>query len=137
MKRKIPYEAWSRICAKLSNSSKPKASKSVNPFSGSSESHIKVPNPTLKKEVVVRKMSRGMSGQKHSFKVILPEKVNAHTDHELRLMLVSLKNTIVASSVHISRIENELRKRGKVSSILENARLVPLDELEIDEDFGD
>ncbi len=137
MKRKIPYEAWSRTCAKLSNSVNPKASKSVNPFSGSSESHIIVPNPTLKKEVVVRTMSRAMSGQKHSFKVILPEKVNDHTDHELRLMLVSLKNAIIASSVHISKIENELRKRGKVSSILENARLVPFDELEIYEDFGD
>ena len=54
----------------------------------------------------------------HSFNVILPRKLSEHTDSDLRLMLVSLKNTRTAVSVHILRIERELKKRGSSLTIL-------------------
>jgi hypothetical protein len=54
----------------------------------------------------------------HSFNVILPRKLSEHTDNDLRLMLVSLKNVRCASSVHILRIERELKKRGSKLRIL-------------------
>ncbi len=54
----------------------------------------------------------------HSFKVILPRKLSEHTDSDLRLMRVSLKNTIIASTVHLLRIERELKKRGSSLTIL-------------------
>jgi hypothetical protein len=50
-------------------------------------------------------------------------------------MLVTLKNAMVASSVHISRIEKELRERGTDSRILRNPRLDSLSDL--DESTGD
>ena len=56
--------------------------------------------------------------RKHAFNVILPRKLSEHSDSDLRLMLVSLKNTSVAVSVHIQRIERELRKRGSKLTIL-------------------
>jgi hypothetical protein len=54
----------------------------------------------------------------HSFNVILPRKLSEHTDSDLRLMLVSLKNARCASTVHILRIERELKKRGSKLTIL-------------------
>ncbi|MHA2379232.1 MAG: hypothetical protein ACXADO_03125 [Candidatus Thorarchaeota archaeon] len=50
--------------------------------------------------------------RKHAFKVVLPRKLSEHTESDLKLMLVSLKNTRVVTSVHIQRIERELKKRG-------------------------
>lgn len=54
----------------------------------------------------------------HSFNVILPRKLSEHTNSDLRLMLVSLKNARWASTVHILRIERELKKRGSKLTIL-------------------
>nr|KXH75706.1 MAG: hypothetical protein AM325_16020 [Candidatus Thorarchaeota archaeon SMTZ1-45] len=78
-----------------------------------------------------------IGGHKQSFNVIIPRRTSSNTDAELRLMLVTLKNTVIASSVHISRIENELRKRGKSSRILSSARANSVSEFEIEEDTGD
>lgn len=80
-------------------------------------------------------MAEAISGRKHTLNVILPKKVSEHTDSELRLMLVTLKNAMVASSVHISRIEKELKERGVNSSILRSPRLDSVSEL--DENLGD
>lgn len=56
--------------------------------------------------------------RKHAFNVILPRKLSEHTESDLKLMRVSLKNAISASSVHILRIERELKKRGSNLTIL-------------------
>ncbi|NHI89724.1 MAG: hypothetical protein EAX87_09380 [Candidatus Thorarchaeota archaeon] len=82
-------------------------------------------------------MNEIVSGNQHSFKVVLPKRVSDHTDGELRLMLVTLKNAIVASSVHISKIEHELKKRNANPRILSGPRLELLSGIEIDEDIGD
>ncbi|MFW9958660.1 MAG: hypothetical protein ACFFCT_11375 [Candidatus Odinarchaeota archaeon] len=63
-------------------------------------------------------MTKTISGRKHTLNVFLPRKIRTHTDSELKLMLVTLKNAIVASSVHISRIEKELEERGSDPRIL-------------------
>lgn len=63
-------------------------------------------------------MTDTIRGRRISLNVLLPLKIHTHTEDELRLMLVTLRNSIVASSVHISRIENELRKRGVDRRIL-------------------
>jgi hypothetical protein len=80
-------------------------------------------------------MTDSIRGRKHTLNVILPRKMSTHTDSELMLMLVTLKNAMVASSVHISRIEKELRERGTDSRILRNPRLDSLSDL--DESTGD
>ncbi len=56
--------------------------------------------------------------RKHAFNVILPRRLSEHTDSDLRLMLVSLKNAKSVSMVHILRIEKELKKRGCDLTIL-------------------
>ncbi len=56
--------------------------------------------------------------RKHAFVVILPRKLSEHTESDLKLMLVSLKNARIASSVHILRIKRELKKRGCNPTIL-------------------
>ena len=62
--------------------------------------------------------SNGSNWRKHSFKVVLPKKLSEHNDSDLRLMRVSLMNTIAAASVHLLRIEKELKARGSELSIL-------------------
>ena len=54
----------------------------------------------------------------HAFKVIIPRRLSQHTDSDLKLMRVSLKNAISASTVHMLRIERELKKRGCDLTIL-------------------
>lgn len=54
----------------------------------------------------------------HSFNVILPRRLSEHTECDLKLMRVSLKNAITASTVHLLRIERELKKRGSSLTIL-------------------
>lgn len=56
--------------------------------------------------------------RKRSFNVFLPRKLSEHTESDLRLMLISLKNTLCVSTLHIGRIEGELKKRGCSLSIL-------------------
>lgn len=70
------------------------------------------------KEKPVDKISNGSNWRKHAFSVILPKKLSEHSNSDLRLMLTSLKNTTVAASVHIVRIERELKERGCSPSIL-------------------
>ena len=64
------------------------------------------------------RISNGSNWRKHSFSVILPRKLSDHNNSDLKLMRVSLKNTIVAASVHLLRIERELMKRGSDLTIL-------------------
>jgi hypothetical protein len=61
--------------------------------------------------------------------------ISTQTDSELKIMLVTLKNAMVVSSVHISRIEKELKERGIDPRILSGPRLDPMNEL--DETTGD
>jgi hypothetical protein len=56
--------------------------------------------------------------RKHAFNVILPRQLSEHSESDLKLMRVSLKNAISASSVHLLRIERELKKRGSNLTIL-------------------
>jgi hypothetical protein len=56
--------------------------------------------------------------RRRSFNVFLPRKLSEHTESDLKLMLISLKNTLSVSTVHIGRIEGELKKRGCSLSIL-------------------
>ena len=63
-------------------------------------------------------ISNSSNWRKHSFKVILPRKISKHSDSDLRLMRVSLMNTIAAASVHLLRIEKELKERGSELKIL-------------------
>ena len=56
--------------------------------------------------------------RKRSFNVFLPRKLSEHTESDLKLMLISLKNTLCVSTLHIGRIEGELKKRGCSLSIL-------------------
>jgi hypothetical protein len=86
---------------------------------------------------MMMKMNGIVSGRKHSFNVILPKRGYDYTDDELRLMLVTLKNAIVAGSVHISKIENELRKRKVDSRILSATRQDLMSRIEIDDYTGD
>ncbi|MFX0108290.1 MAG: hypothetical protein ACFE7R_08405 [Candidatus Hodarchaeota archaeon] len=69
-----------------------------------------------------RKEGDRMSGvshfRKHAFKVIIPIKVSGHTNSDLKLMLVSLKNARDVASVYISKIERELKKRDCKPAIL-------------------
>jgi hypothetical protein len=58
------------------------------------------------------------SWRKHAFNVILPRKISNLTENDLRLIRVSLKNAISVSSVHLLRVERELKKRGSSFSIL-------------------
>ncbi|MFX0046027.1 MAG: hypothetical protein ACFE8Z_09280 [Candidatus Hermodarchaeota archaeon] len=57
-------------------------------------------------------MSRTPKWRKHAFRVVLPRRLSEEKESDLKLMLVSLKNTRVATSVHIQRIEKELKRRG-------------------------
>lgn len=75
-------------------------------------------------------MTDVISGRKHSFSVVLPRGVAAHSDSDLKLMLVSLKNTISACSVYVSKIEKELKKRGVVPTILHDPERKALTESE-------
>lgn len=50
--------------------------------------------------------------RKHTLNIILPRKLSEHTDSDLKLMLVSLRNAISVSTVHLLKIERELKKRG-------------------------
>jgi len=61
----------------------------------------------------------------HSFKVILPRNLSELPDSDLQLMLVSLKNAKIASTVHIIKIERELHKRGCCPSILGKRNTAP------------
>ncbi len=55
---------------------------------------------------------RTVLGRKHSFSVILPQRLKIHSETELNLMRISLLNAIVAANVHLSRIDHELKARG-------------------------
>jgi len=53
---------------------------------------------------------------------LLPEKVKSATDTDLRLSLISLKNTQSAIGVHVVRIERELTNRGVSKYIIHQDR---------------
>ncbi|MGY5852938.1 MAG: hypothetical protein RTU92_05165 [Candidatus Thorarchaeota archaeon] len=59
-----------------------------------------------------------IAGHRHAFQVLLPKRIQSHNDNDLRLMLLSLKNTRNATVVHIQRIERELAKRGVSKSLI-------------------
>ena len=64
------------------------------------------------------RMSSMTKWRPHALNVIIPRKISEHSDSDLRLMLVSLKNARSVSTVHIRRIERELMKRGCSLNIL-------------------
>ena len=70
------------------------------------------------KATQVDRFSNFSNLRKRSFNVFLPRKLSKHTDSDLKLMLISLKNAQRASTVHIVRIERELKRRGSSLSIL-------------------
>ena len=70
------------------------------------------------KSARVDRISNISNLRKRTFGVFLPRKLSKHTEGELKLMLISLKNAQRASTVHIGRIERELTKRGCSLSIL-------------------
>jgi hypothetical protein len=53
----------------------------------------------------------------HNFQAILPQRGLRDSNRDLRLSLVSLKNSQAAIGVHIARIEKELERR-KVSKYI-------------------
>ena len=59
-----------------------------------------------------------LPGHRRAFQVLLPSRIQNHDDNDLRLMLLSLKNTRNATVVHIQRIERELSKRGVSKSFI-------------------
>jgi len=77
-----------------------------------------LPNQSVVRETCMnsteggRRENKVTAWREHAFKVVLPRRLSEHTESDLKLMLVSLKNARVASSVHIQRIERELKKRG-------------------------
>jgi hypothetical protein len=83
-----------------------------------------LPNQSVVRDTGVESTKgRGSMGEvstfrKHSFAVVLPRRLSEHNESDLKLMLVSLKNARIASSVHILRIERELKKRGCNPTIL-------------------
>jgi len=70
------------------------------------------------KEKRLDRINNVSNWRKYAFSVILPRKLSEHTDSDLKLMLVSLKNTTIAASVHIHKIERELKERGCNLTIL-------------------
>ncbi|MFX1272774.1 MAG: 4Fe-4S binding protein [Promethearchaeota archaeon] len=75
-------------------------------------------------------MTDAVSGRRHSFSLMLPRRAAIHSDSDLKLMLVSLKNTISTCSVYVSKIERELKKRGVVPTILHDPERKTLTESE-------
>jgi hypothetical protein len=122
VKRKIPYGAWSRECTRFSNSQSTKPIRVVEPVQKVSEKDNEFKGGG--------EMIDAIRGRKHSFNVILPKRIGTHTDAELKLMLVTLKNAIVAISVYISKIENELQERGVDTRILSSPRPATLNEID-------
>ena len=53
---------------------------------------------------------------------LIPERVKSATNNDLRLSLVSLKNTQAALAVHVMKIERELANRGVSKYIIHQER---------------
>lgn len=75
-------------------------------------------NRIQSKHMQSEKMSDLLRWRKHSFNVVLPRNLSEHTEIDLKLMRVSLKNAISVSTVHMMRIEKELERRGCSLTIL-------------------
>ena len=97
----------------------------VQSFGGSTTKNSHSLNHSVVRDTHIQSGSRGgkildnfSSYHNHSFNVILPRKLSEHTDNDLKLMRVSLKNAITASTIHLLRIERELKKRGSSLTIL-------------------
>ncbi len=82
-------------------------------------------------------MTEILRGRKKALNVILPRRIKEHSNNELRLMLVTLKNAIVATSVQITRIENELKHRGTDFGILTSTKARSKSEIEFHEWHGE
>ena len=70
------------------------------------------------KPTQVERFSNFSNLRKRSLNVFLPSRLSKHTDSDLKLMWISLKNAQSVSTVHIVRIERELMKRGCSLSML-------------------
>jgi hypothetical protein len=67
--------------------------------------------------------TQSLTHEKHlKLHAILPEKVKIATNNDLRLSLISLKNTQSAIGVHVSKIERELKNRGVSKYIIHQGR---------------
>jgi len=82
-------------------------------------------------------MTEILRGRKQRLNVILPRRIKEHSDNELRLMLVTLKNAIVATSVQVMRIENELKGRGADFGILTSTKARSVSEFDLLEGHGE
>lgn len=72
---------------------------------------------------VVIETTESLSLHKHlRFQTLIPERVKAASDNDLRLSLVSLKNAQSAISVHVMRIERELSSRNVSKYIIHQER---------------
>lgn len=68
-------------------------------------------------------MTECLTHQRHlKLHALLPEKVKSATDIDLRLSLISLKNTQSALAVHVMKIERELSNRGVSKYIIHQDR---------------
>ena len=64
-----------------------------------------------------------LTQQKHlKLHALLPDKVKYASDSDLRLSLISLKNTQSALGVHVTKIEKELSNRGVSKYIIHQER---------------
>lgn len=69
------------------------------------------------------KTTQSLAHQKHlKLHALVPEKVKKATDSDLRLSLISLKNTQSAIAVHVMNIERELKHRGVSKYIIHQSR---------------
>ena len=52
------------------------------------------------------------TSQQHSFQIFLPEKLRSHTEEDLKLIKVSLMNTLNAIHIYLVHLEEEMHLRG-------------------------
>lgn len=81
-------------------------------------SHASYLNSRRSNSGVFGSFRNGSNWREHSFKAIIPRKLSDHNNSDLKLMRVSLKNTITAAAVHLQRVERELKKRESSLGIL-------------------
>jgi len=83
-------------------------------------------------------MTDCLTQQRHlKFHALLPEKLKSATDSDLRLSLISLKNTQSALAVHVMKIEGELSNRGVSKYIIHQDRDTESSKKNLDADAAD
>lgn len=86
----------------------------------------------------VIEMTECLTQQRHlKLRALVPEKLKSATDSDLRLSLISLKNTQSAIAIHVMKIESELSKRGVSKYIIHQERDTESPKKNLDEDAAD